>query len=175
MHEYVHGVVLVLPPPALATTCNELRRRFDQKSASIAPAHISLSSPLPHAPSHEELAELQAILRGVRPLELEVGPIRGFGPHLGVAFSVGPHASFRTLQRVVHSASLFDGVVHARRDVPPHLTIAEFISLEQSNALVAELRTSTPNTTFLCDELTLMVPDTAFRFAPQLSLSLGKA
>ena len=44
------------------------------------------------------------------------------------------------------------------------MTIAEFLSNEDSLTLCAELQTAVKGGTFLCDRLQFMVPDNSFRF-----------
>lgn len=173
MEEYRHGVVLVRPPEPLASRYDELRARHDPHSAAIAPCHVSLSSPLPRGPTAEELRELRDLLAGIDPVELHLGTLRVPAPHPGVVVDVSPEPAFRALQTTVHSWSLFEGVVHRRLDVPPHLTIAEFLSLEESHALAEQLAPLVAPATFLCDELTLLVPDGGFHLEPRATFQLG--
>lgn len=173
MEEYRHGVVLVRPPEPLASRYDELRARHDPRSAAIAPCHVSLSSPLPREPTDVELRELRGRLAATAPVQMRLGTVRVPLPHPGVVVDVSPEPAFRALQTTVHSWSLFEGVAHRRLDVPPHLTIAEFLSLEESHALAEQLTPLVAPAAFLCDELTLLVPDGDFRLEPRATFQLG--
>ena len=61
-----------------------------------------------------------------------------------------------------------------RDDVPPHLTVAEFLpDMATSEALKEQLQGKAPEGSFLCDRLTFVVPDDAFCFRRILDLELG--
>ena len=53
------------------------------------------------------------------------------------------------------------------------MTVAEFISIEESLALARELEASSSKTAFTCDRLTLIVPDEEFRFRPSAVFPFG--
>ena len=62
----------------------------------------------------------------------------------------------------------------ARRvDRQRHMTIAEFISIEDSLRLCAQLQDSAPRGSFLCDRVEFIVPDDDFRFRKELAFPLG--
>jgi hypothetical protein len=44
--DYRFGVVLVMPPPHVASAIDALRQAYDQQSHAICSAHISVSDPV---------------------------------------------------------------------------------------------------------------------------------
>ena len=59
--------------------------------------------------------------------------------------------------------------------VPAHMTIAEFISIEESLELCTSLQDSAPNGSFMCDRLDYIVPDQLFHFQRHGTFFLGDA
>lgn len=55
----------------------------------------------------------------------------------------------------------------------PHVTVAEFITLDETHELVLQLADAVPGGTFLCDRVTYAVPDASFHFEPVLEVPLG--
>ena len=171
--EFRHGAFYLFPPRDVAAPINELRARLDPKSAAICDAHISLSEPLVRPLSGQQLDELRSALATVAPCELTYGPLTSIDPHPGVVFAINPEDAFFALRAVVQSTSIFAG-----RDLPraarvPHMTVAEFISLEATHDLLAELRNTVPVGSFLCDRVDYAVPDASFHFELVLTLPLG--
>ena len=74
---------------------------------------------------------------------------------------------------MLHGTSGFADEAHRRRDIAPHMTVAEFISIEESLQLCARLQDTAPVGSFLCDRLVYMVPDGSFRFQRRLTFPLG--
>jgi 2'-5' RNA ligase len=174
--EYRLGLILILPPADVGAQVDALRREHDPRSASICGAHISLSEPLTKEFSPEVEREVRAALSAVEPFEIHYGPLRTFDPHPGVAYRIEPADRFFELREVLHSTSAFVGSSLKRRDVPPHMTIAEFLpDMAASEELRDRLEGKVPEGSFLCDRLSLMVPDEGFRFRRVLDLELGAA
>ncbi len=107
------------------------------------------------------------------PFDIRYGPLRSFPPYPGVAYAIGPEDEFRRLRALVHAASPFAGVAMRRNDIPPHMTIAEFISLERTEELLAELRGKVPEGTFRCDAIEYAVPNDSFYFERILTIPIG--
>jgi 2'-5' RNA ligase len=123
--------------------------------------------------SVEQLDELHSALAGVASFELTYGPLTSFGTYPGVVLAVAPEDAFFALRAAVQSTSIFAG-----RDLPrakrlPHMTVAEFVSLEETHALLTQLGNTVPGGTFLCDRVVYAVPDASFRFEPVLEVPLG--
>ena len=62
------------------------------------------------------------------------------------------------------ASSAFGGESHQRRDIPAHMTIAEFLSIEESLRLCEQLQDTAPSGSFVCDRLSHVVPDQDFSF-----------
>ena len=105
-------------------------------SAAVCQAHISLSKPLQAPLTEAHARESQAALGAVAPFEMQYGPLRSFRPYPGVAYSIQPEDKFRQLRAVVHSTSIFAGMALKRQDIAPHMTIAEFITMERTHELL---------------------------------------
>ena len=172
-NEYRHGAFYLFPPADVAAAVNELRARYDPKAAAICDAHISLSEPLADPLSDEQLDELRSTLTGVAPFEFTYGPLTSIGPYPGVVFAVAPEGAFFVLRAVVHSTSIFAGRDLSRAKRVPHMTVAEFISLEDTHELLTQLKNTVPGGSFLCDRVVYAVPDASFHFEPVLEFPLG--
>ena len=68
---------------------------------------------------------------------------------------------------------VFAGQVYQRRHIPAHITIAKFISIEDSLKIRAQLQETLPSGSFLCDKLSFIVPDEDFKFQRKGVFPLG--
>jgi hypothetical protein len=93
--------------------------------------------------------------------------------HAGVAYPITPHEPIDELKRELHRAAVFAGQVYRRRDIPAHMTIAEFVTIEESFRIVEEIRGTAPRGSFLCDRLEFIVPDIDLQFHRVKTYSLG--
>ena len=172
--EYRLGLILILPPDDIGKQVEALRQQYDPKAASICEAHISLSEPLRKEFSPEVEREIRHILSGVEPFEIHYGPLRTFAPYPGVAYKIEPEDRFFQLREALHTASAFEGSQFKRRDIPPHLTIAEFLpDMARSEELKNQLQGKVPEGFFMCDKLDLIIPDNGFCFRRVLEFELG--
>ncbi len=172
--EYRFGAFYIFPPDDIIGPIDALRKKYDPKSDAICQAHISLSESLAKPITDADMAELQSILSKIEPFEITYGPLRDFPPHPGVCYRIEPESSFRKLRNALHAASSFKVVPLQREHIAPHMTIAEFVSVERTKELLQELSGKVPAGTFLCDEVELAVPDENFYFKRVLKLPLGK-
>jgi 2'-5' RNA ligase superfamily len=172
-HDYRFGVVLVMPPPHVAAPIDALRQAYDQKSHAICSAHISVSDPLRRELTDEARNEIQELLRTVEPFEVQYDRPTASAQRPGVAYPVSPQERFDQLKSVIHQASVFEGVAHGRREIPAHMTIAEFLTIEDSLRICADLIDTAPRGSFWCDRLEHVVPDAAFRFRRRGTFLLG--
>ena len=62
MLEYRYGALYIFPPNGVIQPVDELRKKYDPRSASYRQAHISLSEPLPKPLSESQISELQTAL-----------------------------------------------------------------------------------------------------------------
>ncbi|HUX04859.1 MAG TPA: 2'-5' RNA ligase family protein [Acidimicrobiales bacterium] len=171
--EYRNGAFYLFPPSDVATVVNDLRSHYDPKAAAICDAHISLSEPLDNPLSEEQLDELRSALAGVSPFELAYGPLTSIGSYPGVVFAVAPVDDFFALRTVVQSTTIFADRALPRAERVPHMTVAEFISIEETHDLLARLRDTVAGGSFVCDHVVYAVPDASFHFEPVFEIPLG--
>jgi len=175
--EYQYGAFYIIPPKGIIEPIDELRCKYDPKSHAISPAHISLSEPLRQPLTEAQVGELKAALAQMEPFEIHYGPLRSFPPSPGVVYSIEPNDTFMNLRLLIHSVSIFRDVELKHKDIPPHMTIAEFglgEDMEQTNRLLEELGGIVPTGIFLCDSIELAVPNKDFYFERAFIVPLGK-
>jgi len=171
--DYRLGVILILPQPDVSREIDILRASHDPRSAAWCPAHVSLSDPLSSEMNSALAEEIRGVLADVRPFELHYDRLYASTRHAGVAYRITPREPIERLKHILHGTSGFVDEAHGRRDIAPHMTIAEFISIDESLQLCARLQDTAPTGSFLCDRLAYMVPDGSFRFARRLTFPLG--
>lgn len=173
MLEYRYGAFYIFPPDGIIEPIDALRNRYDPQSASYCQAHISLSEPLSEPLNESKLDELRFALRQLQSFEVRYGPLRSFPPYPGVVFSIQPEDRFTELRSIVHSTSTFAGISLKRKDIAPHMTIAEFITVERTDALLGELQGRVPEGSFCCDSIEYAVPNQEFYFERVLRIPIG--
>ena len=172
--DYLRGLILILPPDEVSGPIDALRQRYDPRSAASCGAHISLSDPLNVEMSEARAEEVCRILRRIEPFTLRYGKPRASPLRAGVSCPVTPQEPVDALKAALHTASVYASEPYGRRDIPAHMTIAEFISIERSLELGAQLHGNGPSGTFLCDRLTHVVPDVDFCFQSVRTFFLGR-
>jgi 2'-5' RNA ligase len=175
MFEYRYGAFYIFPPDGVIEPIDALRRTYDPTSAAYCRAHISLSEPLQGPLTDTQIQELQTALSAMTPFDLHYDPLRSFPPYPGVVYSIQPEDKFRQLRSIVHSTSLFADAPLKRKDIPPHMTIAEFITVERTEELLDELQGNVPEGTFRCDSIEYAVPNDDFYFERVLTIPIGSA
>jgi 2'-5' RNA ligase len=164
-HDYRLGLLLIQPPEEIAAAIASLRARYDPKSHAICPTHISVSDPLQCEMTPELEDEIRQILKSIAPFELYFDRPVASLERPGVAYPITPQEPIDELKEALHPSAVFSGRVYQRRGIPSHMTIAEFISVEESSRIFcAEMLDSAPSGSFLCDRLEFVVPDESFRF-----------
>lgn len=71
------------------------------------------------------------------------------------------------------SARLFEEAKKRRYPYSAHMTIAEFITVDQTNMLMEQLGDSVPQGSFICDGVSYAVPDERFRFTERVKFKLA--
>lgn len=172
--DYRLGLILIMPPADVAGPINALRAKYDPRTFAYCPAHITLSDPLGLEMTAERDAEIAGILRNVQPFTVYFD-----GPHAsrergGVAYSIRPREAIEALRATLHRASIFTRPPYWTRTIPPHMTIAEFVSIEESWRIMEEIRETAPRGSFLCDRLEFIVPDIQMQFQRVKTYRLGE-
>ncbi len=170
---YRLGVILILPPSDVSREIDLLRARYDPRSAAWCPTHISLSDPLSREMCPALAGEIRDGLSDVQLFTLHYDRLYASSKHAGVAHPITPGEPIDRLTHVLHGTSGFAPEAHRRRRISPHMTIAEFISIDESLRLCAHLQDTAPSGTFSCDRLEYVVPDESFRFNRTLTFLLG--
>lgn len=171
--DYRLGLILIMPPEDVAGRINPLRARYDPRSYSYCPAHITLSDPLGLEMTTDRDAEIQNILRTVPPFRLYYDEPQASKERGGVAYSIRPRESIDSLREVLHTASVFCRESYWTRNIAPHMTIAEFVTVEESWRILEEIREVAPSGSFLCDRLEFIVPDGHMKFHRVKTYTLG--
>jgi 2'-5' RNA ligase len=169
---YRFGVFLIYPPDPPLLQVNGLRARYDPRSQATCDAHISITVPLPRAMAEAHWAELESIASGIAPITIRYGPLMNYLPYPGVCLAIEPQAELDRLRAALETASAFAGAPARRYRFSAHMTIAEFISVDETEALMVELKDLAPQGSFLCASVSYAVPDSEFRFSERRRLDL---
>jgi hypothetical protein len=162
--DYWFGLILILPPEKIRTSIDALRHQFDPESAATCPAHISLSDPLSGEMTQEHTREIRHILSSIDPFTLHFEKPHASPERAGVSYPITPQEPIDALKDALHTVSVFNDQPYGRRGIPAHMTIAEFITIEESQSICEELQLTAPSGSFLCDRLSFIVPDDNFHF-----------
>ena len=171
--DYRFGLILIRPPEEVSQQIDALRAKYDPYAFAICPTHISLSDPLCCEMTPEVEDEIQNILSKVQPFTLYFDDLYASPDYSGVIYPIRPRDSIDALKTVLHTASAFSGKTYSRRHIPPHMTIAEFISIEDGLKLRDQLMDSVPRGSFVCDRLEFIVPDDDFHFQKKQTFYFG--
>jgi hypothetical protein len=171
---YQFGAFYIFPSDEVRYYVDGLRQRHDPRSAAICTAHVSVSEPLPRAVTAEDLAEAATALKSVDPFRLSFSDLHSTTPYPGVVYAIEPADAVRALRDLLHSGSLFSDADLNGADISPHMTVAEFITVEESLALEAELTGHVLEDSWVCSDLVYAVPDDSFTFHVVTRLPLGR-
>jgi len=162
--EYRFGTFLILPPDPLLLRMNALRAKHDPRSQSICDAHISLTVPLPRSMAEKDWGELESIAAGFPHIAIRYGPLANYRPHPGVVLAIEPQEKLDKLRAALEATSVFPRAPTRTHPFSAHMTVAEFISIEETEALMMELADVAHQGTFLCTGVSYAVPDGDFHF-----------
>jgi 2'-5' RNA ligase len=171
---YRFGIVLIYPPEPLRSLVNALREAYDPKSRAICDAHISLTVPLPRGLTESDCEALESITATHQAFSIRYGPLRHYLPAPGVCLRIEPEDTLDRLRRSLEAASCFTGAMPRPYPFSPHMTIAEYVTADETEALMAELRESAPEGEFRCSSVSLAVPDVRFHFDERRRFALAQ-
>ena len=166
---YRFGALYLFPPLPLRSRINDLRARHDPVSQAICDAHVSLTVPFPRPMSHADAAELALLVGSVSAFALVWGPPYQYPGIPGVVLPIGPEEALVRLVNVLESGACFQGAAARPHPFSPHMTIAEFITMEQSTLLVSQLAKQELQGEYWCSEVSYAVPNADFRFTERCS------
>jgi len=170
--EYRYGVILIIPPDPPLTRVEALRRKYDPKGQAICGPHISVTVPFPRALSDANWYEIKSIVSGIKPFTIKYGPLMNFLPHPGVYLAIEPVTEMDNLRTVLEKAAAFKGAPPRKYPFLPHMTIAEFITEEETKELMVKLKDTAPVGSFFCTSVSYAVPDRYFHFTERGRLGL---
>ena len=171
--DYRLGLILIMPPGDVGREVNRLRAKYDPPAFASCPAHITLSDPLGVEMTSERESEIGTLLNTKEPFELYFDKPQASRERAGVAYPIRPVEPIYELREVLHQASVFTRPPYWTRTIPPHMTIAEFVSIEESWRILEEIQETAPSGSFLCDRLEFIVPDKDMHFQRVKSYMLG--
>ncbi|MBN1878216.1 MAG: 2'-5' RNA ligase family protein [Anaerolineae bacterium] len=172
--DYRLGLILIMPPEDVGREVNRLRAKYDPLTYASCPAHITLSDPLGLEMTPERDAEITGLLSTVEPFMLYFDKPQASRERGGVVYPIRPPEPIYALRTVLHQASVFTRASYWTRTLPPHMTVAEFVSIEESWRIMEEIKEIAPSGSFLCDRLEFIVPDMNMHFQRVKSYALGK-
>jgi len=170
--EYRFGAFYVFPPEPLRKHVNELRSTHDAKAQAYCDAHISLTVPLPRAISAKDWDCTEEALLGVAPFRVNYGPLTSYKGVAGVVIKIEPARDFNRLVTALESTSVFKDAKPRNHPFSPHMTVAEFISLEDTPRLLEKLSGENLRGEYLCDTISYAVPDNDFHFSERAFIKL---
>jgi 2'-5' RNA ligase len=170
--EYKYGVILIIPPDPPYSKMETLRRTYDPKGQAICGPHISVTVPIPRALSDANWYELKSIAAGIKPFTVKYGPLINYLPHPGVCLAIEPLDVLDELRTTLESAAAFKGAPPRRYPFSPHMTIAEYITVDETTDLMVKLKDSAPSGSFFCTSLSYVVPDNYFHFTERWRFDL---
>jgi hypothetical protein len=170
--EYRFGVLLIYPPEPLHTRINSLRAVHDPRSQAYCDAHISMTVPFSRPIAAEDWAALAAVSDQFAPVTVVYGPPRQYRGVPGVVLNIEPADQLSQLVTALESLPVFAHAVARRYPFSPHMTIAEFITLQRTEELLRELPPGELSGTFECRALAYAVPDEQFHFSAKAFLAL---
>lgn len=172
--DYRLGLILIMPPGDVGREVNRLRAKYDPSSHARCLAHITVSDPLGLEMTPERDAEIARILTSVEPFTLHFERAQASGERGGVVCPIRPAEPIHALRSILHQASVFTRAPYWTRTIRPHMTIAEFVSIEESRQILVEIEDTAPRGSFVCDRLEFILPDTDMRFRRVKSYPLGR-
>jgi 2'-5' RNA ligase len=171
--DYRFGAMYVFPPEPLSSRVDALRARYDPRSQAICGAHISLTVPVPRPLTPRDGAEFAHAAQAVAPFTVTFGPPRAYAGIPGVVLHIEPADRFTELVQRFEACAAFATAGPRPHPFLPHMTLAEFITLERTAEILAELDPSELSGSFPCEAVSYAVPDDAFRFTERVRWQLG--
>jgi 2'-5' RNA ligase len=173
---FLPGAIVILPPAEVRRRVDRLRRRYDPVSASLVPAHVTITQPFRSEPGAAELARLETIVSRFPAFTLRFGSLGSFLPYPCIWFKVEPFATIVALRRALHATGLFNTDLRFTRGFVPHMSITDGLPrAEEAERLFCRLAGRVKGGSFRVNELVYTRPDWTFKFLPVAELLLGKA
>jgi 2'-5' RNA ligase len=172
--KYLYGAFYLFPPDPVRERVNAWRTTFDPSSQAISEAHVSLTVPLPRPLTGRDAAEISLALATHAPLDLQWGPPWQYPGIPGVVLRIEPAAAVAALVTALESCAVFQGAPPRPYPFSPHMTVAEFVDQQQTEAILAALTGEEATGQWRCTTVSYAAPDTAFRFTTRRVWLLGE-
>jgi 2'-5' RNA ligase len=159
---YRYGLLVIVPPPELASVLDPIRERLDPVSAATFGAHITVTPPFAAAPSAADEERVQMVIRSTAPTRLRLQRPMQFSGSSVVYLPVVPIKGVSALRTALLATGLFRLDLPHTNDFVPHLTLSEF-----GRANEEAFRASLPQPkamAFVLDRVAWVVPDEAVHF-----------
>ena len=171
--EYMFGTLMVIPPDPVRSEVNALRAKYKWAQSTDCDAHVSLTIRFPRPLTKLHWNELKLIASNIKSFSIHYGPLKHYLPYPGVCLEIEPQDELDRLRAALEAASCFVGAPERRFPFSAHMTIAECISVEQTEELMVELNDVAPEGVFACTNVSYVVPDASFRFTERAWLELA--
>jgi 2'-5' RNA ligase len=159
---YHFGLLVIVPPPQIASVLDAIRERLDPVSAATFGAHITVTPPFIAAPSAADEERVEKAIRGEAQVRLQLDRPTQFSGSSVVYLPVVPSEGVHALRTTLLATGLFRLDQPHTSDFVPHLTLSEFGSAPEE-----ALGTNLPPPeamAFVPDTVAWVVPDEAFHF-----------
>ena len=172
--EYLYGAFYLFPLDPLRERVNAWRTKFDPSSQAICEAHVSLTVPLPRPLTFRDAAEISAVLATHAPIDLQWGPPWQYPGIPGAVLRIEPAAAVAALVTALEACAVFQGATPRRYPFSPHMTVAEFVDQQQTEAILAALAGEDATGQWRCTAVSYAAPDMGFHFTERRVWLLGE-
>jgi len=171
---YQHGIMVIWPPDEIRKIVNAQRRAFDPESAAVCETHITLTQPLLNPLNDSERKQIQEIVRGFTAFDIQYGPVKSFLPYPCIWYEIQPVSKILDLREALHQTGFFNLSLRHTDGFIPHMTITEGLSGPAvDETLLGIIEAESKPGSFICQEITFIIPDEAFCFKVTDRLSLN--
>ena len=162
---YRYGVIVIQPPDEIRELVNKQREEYDPLSQSYSEAHITVTQPLLMELSEIEWDSTLRIVEGFGPFQIDYGPINSFLPYPCIWYEIKPAEKVLDLRQALHRTGFYNLSLPHTEGFIPHMTITEGLSGPiVDEKLYNRIQGESSQGTFLCEQLTYIVPDDKFYF-----------
>ncbi len=169
--DYVHGALVIEPPPELAAVLDPIRMRFDPLSAERIGAHITVTPPFSEAPMPTEEAGVGSVVGSMPQIDVQLGRPRRFEGSSVIYLPVVDPTPVLNLRKALLGTGLFRMDLPHTTDFVPHLTLSEFGTTPD-----AAVNTALPDSVtraFRVGEVAWVTPNEQFTFTVRRTFPLA--
>jgi hypothetical protein len=134
---------------------------------------VSLTVPLPRPLTVRDAAEVSVVLATHAPLDLQWGPPCQYPGIPGAVLRIEPAGAVAALVTALESCVVFQDATPRRYPFSPHMTVAEFVDQQQTEAILAALAKEEATGQWRCTSVSYAAPDMAFHFTRRHVWQLG--